>query len=86
MKRNVELAMDFPDDYDSYNDPGETDFAEDDEPETEHFIIKTYVCEECDFRWTEKIYPERNDYPDYDDELGGAHVCPMCGSGNVSFY
>ena len=43
-------------------------------------------CEECDFRWTEKIYPERNDYPDYDDELGGAHVCPMCGTGNVSFY
>jgi hypothetical protein len=86
MKRGLELPMDFPDDYDSYNDPGERDFAEDDELEVENFIIKTYVCEECDFRWTEKIYPERNDYPDYDDELGGAHVCPMCGSGNVSFY
>ena len=78
--------MDFPNDYDSDDDPVEKDFAEDDELEAETFIIKTYVCEECDFRWTEKIYPERNDYPDYEDELGGAHVCPMCGSGNVSFY
>ncbi len=54
--------------------------------ETENYIIKTYVCEDCDFRWTEKIYPERNDYPDYEDELGGTHNCPQCGSGNVSFY
>ena len=52
----------------------------------ENFINRTYVCEDCDFRWAEKIYPERNDYPDYDDEMGHAHICPMCGSMNVSFY
>lgn len=60
--------------------------AEADDEEYENYINRTYVCEDCDFRWTEKIYPERNDYPDYDDELGHAHICPMCGSMNVSFY
>ncbi|HUT65321.1 MAG TPA: hypothetical protein VMZ05_04130 [Spirochaetota bacterium] len=75
------MDYDFSDDYDGYDDPEDNDEYED-----ESYIVKTYVCEECDFRWTEKIYPERNDYPDYEDELGGAHVCPMCGTGNVSFY
>jgi hypothetical protein len=60
--------------------------VDDDEYEVENFINKTYVCEDCDFRWTEKVYPDRNDFPDYDDELGFDHVCPMCGSMNVSFY
>jgi hypothetical protein len=74
-------------DYDVSDDNDGYDELEDDgEYEDENYIVKTYVCEECDFRWTEKIYPERNDYPDYEDELGGVHVCPMCGSGNVSFY
>lgn len=59
---------------------------DDDDYEEENYINRTYVCEDCDFRWAEKIYPERNDYPDYDDELGHAHLCPMCGSLNVSFY
>ena len=75
------MDFDFSDDYDGYDE-----YEENDEYEDESYIVKTYVCEECDFRWTEKIYPERNDYPDYEDELGGAHVCPMCGTGNVSFY
>jgi len=75
------MDHDFSDDYDGYDDSEDNDEYED-----ERYIVKTYVCEECDFRWTEKIYPERNDYPDYEDELGGAHFCPMCGTGNVSFY
>jgi rubrerythrin len=62
-------------------------FTHDDaDDEFENFINRTYVCEECDFRWAEKIYPDRNDFPDYDDEMGHAHVCPMCGSTDVSFY
>lgn len=69
------------DDYDSYDESEESG-----ESEAENSIDRTYVCEDCDFRWTEKIYPDRNDYPDYDDELGQAHICPMCGSLNVSFY
>lgn len=75
------MDYDVSDDYDGYDE-----FEDDGEYEDENYIVKTYVCEECDFRWTDKIYPERNDYPDYEDELGGVHVCPMCGSGNVSFY
>ena len=75
------MDYDFSGDNDGYDDSEGNDEYED-----ESYIVKTYVCEECDFRWTEKIYPERNDYPDYEDELGGAHVCPMCGTGNVSFY
>jgi hypothetical protein len=66
------------------------DFVEEESDDSaygdENYIVKTYVCEECDFRWTEKIFPERNDFPDYEDELGGVHSCPMCGSQNVSFY
>jgi hypothetical protein len=73
-------------DYNTIDDYNDDHLEDDGEFEDESFIVKTYVCEECDFRWTEKIYPERNDYPDYEDELGGAHICPMCGSCNVSFY
>jgi len=75
------MDYDLSDDNDGYDD-----YEDNDECEDESYIVKRYVCEECDFRWTEKIYPERNDYPDYEDELGGTHVCPMCGTGNVSFY
>ncbi len=63
-----------------------TESEDDDEDEVENFIKKTYVCEDCDFRWTDKVYPERNAFPDNDDELGFDRVCPMCGSMNVSFY
>ena len=76
--------MEFADDYEEGDFSDELDDSED--LETENCINRTYVCEECDFRWTDKIYPERNDFPDYDDELGQAHICPMCGSMNVSFY
>lgn len=62
-----------------------TESEDDDEDEVENFIKKTYVCEDCDFRWTDKVYPERNAFPDYDDELGFDRVCPMCGSMNVSY-
>jgi rubrerythrin len=74
--------MYFSDDYDDeLNNPDDSeDYG------TENYLNRTYVCEDCDFRWTDTIYPERNDYPDYDDELGQDHVCPMCGSRNVSFY
>ncbi len=72
--------LDEENEFDLYDD------VEDDDREEESYINKTFVCEDCDFRWQEKIYPDRNDYPDYEDELGGAHVCPMCGSMNVSFY
>jgi hypothetical protein len=79
--------MDFPEEY---REPGLFDDGEDPEDsedlEVETGINKTFVCEDCDFRWQEKIYPDRNDYPDYEDELGGTHACPMCGSANVSFY
>ena len=69
------------------NDPQDLDYSfEEPDDEFESFVNRTYVCEDCDFRWAEKIYPERNDYPDYDDEMGHAHICPMCGSLNVSFY
>jgi rubrerythrin len=71
-------------DQEESQDPGFTHDDADDE--FENFIHRTYVCEECDFRWAEKIYPDRNDFPDYDDEMGHAHVCPMCGSTDVSFY
>ena len=74
---------------DEYDDKDFHDLDDPDAPddhESENYLNKTYVCEECDFRWTDTIYPERNDYPDYDDELGQAHICPMCGSTNVSFY
>jgi|WetSurSiteA1Bulk_404760.scaffolds.fasta_scaffold168247_1 hypothetical protein len=67
-----------------YGEELDDDVGEDDDG-FENYITRTYVCEDCDFRWAEKIYPERNDYPDYDDELGRAHICPMCGSLNVSF-
>jgi rubrerythrin len=69
-----------------FEDEDLQDFDDSDEYEIESSLERTYVCEECDFRWTDTIYPDRNDYPDYDDELGQAHVCPMCGSMNVSFY
>lgn len=75
--------MDFADDFE---DEQLSDLDETDDFESENYLNRTYVCEECDFRWTDKIYPDRNDYPDYDDELGQAHTCPMCGSLNVSFY
>lgn len=69
------------------DDSRDIDYSLDDtDEEFENFINRTYVCEDCDFRWAEKIYPERNDFPDYDDEMGHAHICPMCGSMNVSFY
>jgi hypothetical protein len=69
------------------HDPQDPDYSyEEPDDDFENFINRTYVCEDCDFRWAEKIYPERNDYPDYDDEMGHAHICPMCGSMNVSFY
>jgi rubrerythrin len=75
--------MDFLKDYedDEFTDPEDSE-----DYEAEHTITRTYVCEECDFRWTDTIYPDRNDFPDYEDELGQDHVCPMCGSLNVSFY
>jgi hypothetical protein len=78
--------MDFLDEYSDYEpfDTEEDDAEED--FEGENYINRTFVCEECDFRWREKIYPDRNDYPDYEDELGGNHYCPQCGSMNVSFY
>jgi hypothetical protein len=76
--------MDVPEEYGEDEIFGEVDEPED--LEAEPAINKTFVCEDCDFRWQEKIYPERNDYPDYEDELGGVHACPMCGSINVSFY
>ena len=71
-----------------FEDDGSVDFEDNDElyDENENYVIKTFVCEDCDFRWTEKIDLNNNDYPDYDDELGDAHTCPMCGSTNVSFY
>jgi hypothetical protein len=76
--------MDFPEEN---GEPDEISEGDDpDEIEIETCINKTFVCEDCDHRWQEKIYPERNDYPDYEDELGGTHACPMCGSVNVSFY
>jgi len=60
---------------------------QDDSPdEAENFLERTYVCEECGFRWTERIYPERSGLSDYEDEFGGTHCCPMCGSSDVSFY
>ena len=74
---------------DDFDDESFVDFDEDDEDyytAPENYIERTYVCEDCDFRWTEKINLDNNDYPDYDDELGQAHICPMCGSSNVSFY
>lgn len=71
---------------DEFEDENYPEADDTDEYEAESFINRTYVCEDCDFRWTDKIYPERNDFPDYDDELGRDHVCPMCGSLNVSFY
>jgi rubrerythrin len=77
--------MYFSDDYDE-DDFSDLDDPETDEYEVENYISRTYVCEDCDFRWADKIYPDRNDFPDYDDELGHDHVCPMCGSINVSFY
>ena len=68
-------------------DARDSDYSFDErDDEFENFINRTYVCEDCDFRWAEKIFPERNDFPDYDDEMGHAHICPMCGSMNVSFY
>jgi len=70
---------------DEYEQQDFEDYDDLDE-ETENYINRTYVCEECDFRWTDKIYPDRNDYPDFEDELGQPPVCPMCGSSNVSFY
>jgi len=75
--------MDFlkDDEDDGFSDPEDSE-----DYEAEHIITRTYVCEECDFRWTDTIYPDRNDFPDYEDELGQDHVCPMCGSLNVSFY
>ena len=76
--------MDFPEEYEDSDDFDETEDSDD--LESEPTINKTFVCEDCDFRWQEKIYPERNDFPDYEDELGGVHACPMCGSVNVSFY
>ena len=76
--------MDLPEEYGDAEIFSGTEDPED--LETETGINKTFVCEDCDFRWQEKIYPERNDYPDYEDELGGVHACPMCGSVNVSFY
>lgn len=79
MEHSMEYSNDF-DDRELY------DMDDPDELESESYINKTYVCEDCDFRWQEKIFPDRNDYPDYEDELGAAHVCPMCGSLNVSFY
>lgn len=76
--------MDFLDEHSEY------DISESEEEEEledrDNYIIRTFVCEECDFRWEEKIYPDQNDYPDYEDEMGGNHYCPMCGSGNTSFY
>jgi hypothetical protein len=75
--------MDFLGEYGEYD---HSDESEDEYDEEQNYINRTFVCEECDFRWEEKIYPDKNDYPDYEDEMGGNHYCPMCGSGNVSFY
>ncbi|MFW6139672.1 MAG: hypothetical protein ACOC7U_10950 [Spirochaetota bacterium] len=72
--------MDFSEDYRFNENPVYDDY------DGESYINRTYVCEDCDFRWTDKIYPEKNDYPDYEDELSGTRRCPMCGSINVSFY
>ncbi|RKX94956.1 MAG: hypothetical protein DRP84_05660 [Spirochaetes bacterium] len=73
-----------------FNDEGFVDFEDYDDDdlfyEDENYIEKTFVCEDCDFRWTEKINLNNNDYPDYEDELGETHTCPMCGSNNVSIY
>lgn len=76
--------MYFTDDYEIDDEEELDDFVDDDEEE--NYINRTFVCEDCDFRWTEKIYPDRNDYPDYDNEMGPQPICPMCGSMNVSFY
>ena len=84
MYSSLERNMDFPEEYEDSDDFEETEDSDD--LESEPTINKTFVCEDCDFRWQEKIYPERNDFPDYEDELGGVHACPMCGSVNVSFY
>jgi hypothetical protein len=83
ISRNARGSIDSADQDDAHDLDYSYDEPDDD---FENFINRTYVCEDCDFRWAEKIYPERNDYPDYDDEMGHAHICPMCGSLNVSFY
>jgi len=70
----------------NYNYLGSFDDIDDSYDELENFVVRTYVCEDCDFKWNDKIYPERNDIPDYEDELGQSPCCPMCGSYNVSFY
>jgi hypothetical protein len=83
ISRNPRRSVDSTD----QDDSRDLDYSPDEpDDEFENFINRTYVCEDCDFRWAEKIYPERNDFPDYDDEMGHAHICPMCGSVNVSFY
>ena len=57
--------MDFPEEH---GDPEvSSDVEESEDLDTEPCINKTFVCEDCDFRWQEKIYPERNDFPDYED-------------------
>ena len=75
----------------NFDDEGFVDFEDSDddifyEDENLNYVEKTFVCEDCDFRWTEKINLNNNDYPDYEDEMGEIHTCPMCGSTNVSIY
>ena len=47
----------------------EDDFRDDDLEQS------SYVCEDCDYRWEDLTDEERD---------SGLHVCPMCGSTNVT--
>lgn len=59
----------FDDDDDSYGEGGERK------------VHISYACEDCDYRWDEVIIRKRHDF---DDEIEGDVICPMCGSINIT--
>jgi len=71
----------------------ENEFFEEDEEGEEKIsdsaeLRATYICEDCDYRWEEKLAVDLKDTgPDLDLYSMKERIsCPICGSHQVSLY
>lgn len=63
-------SMDELEDMDEYED--------DEEEEEEEYVVLSFACEDCDYRW--EVSVEDDD----EDEMKETQYCPMCGTSNTT--
>lgn len=53
------------------------DQYEDDEEDDDEYIVLSFACEDCDYRWEISV-------EDDEEEMKETQYCPMCGTSNTT--